>query len=155
MRSFRLNTVRPQRECIKDTFTLYRIDFGPAWKQYRIGLLFSHKNRDFGAVSVTERGCDAPISTVEVVTFRIGVHTEPESFTACTKTIRDSVIIASVFDFNYHSIKIYLFNAFEELEECGDKKNAILLNLGISFCGKITQRTISSKSTSQIILGER
>ena len=89
------------------------------------------------------------------VTYRIGVYTEPESFTACTKTILDSLIIASVFDFNYHSIKIYLFNAFEELEECGDKKNAILLNLGISFCGKITQRTISSKSTLQIILGER
>ena len=65
------------------------------------------------------------------------------------------MIIASVFDFNYYSIKFYLFNAFEELEECGDKKNAILLNLGISFCGKITQRTISSKSISQIILGER
>ena len=29
----------------------------------------------------------------------------------------------------------YLFNAFEELDECGCKKNAILLNLGDSFCG--------------------
>ena len=42
------------------------------------------------------------------------------------------------------NIKLYLFNALEELEECGDKKNAILLNLGISFCEKITQCTMSS-----------
>ena len=49
-------------------------------KPYRIGLLFKHKNGDFGAISVNERSCAAPISKVEVVTYRRGVHTIPESF---------------------------------------------------------------------------
>ena len=31
-------------------FTLYRIVFAPTQKPYRIGLLFTHKNRDFGQV---------------------------------------------------------------------------------------------------------
>ena len=34
-------------------------------KRYRIGLLFTHKNRDFGAISVTEGNCATPISKVE------------------------------------------------------------------------------------------
>ena len=34
-------------------------------KPYRIGLLFTHKNGDFGALSVTERSCAALISKVE------------------------------------------------------------------------------------------
>ena len=41
------------------------IDFVPARKQDRIGLLFTHKNGDIGAISVTERSCAAPISKVE------------------------------------------------------------------------------------------
>ena len=28
--------------------------FFPAQKPYRVGLVFTHKNRDFGAISVTE-----------------------------------------------------------------------------------------------------
>jgi len=32
---------------------------------YRIGLLFTHKNGDFGAISAAERSCAAPISKVE------------------------------------------------------------------------------------------
>ena len=36
-----------------------------ARKSYQIGLLFTHKNSDFGAISVTERSCAAPISKVE------------------------------------------------------------------------------------------
>ena len=36
-------------------FTLYRIGFTPARKPHRIGLLFTHKNSDFGAISVTEQ----------------------------------------------------------------------------------------------------
>ena len=36
-------------------FTLYRIGFTPARKPYRIGLLFTHKDSDFGAISVTEQ----------------------------------------------------------------------------------------------------
>ena len=33
-------------------FTVYRIGFAPARKPYRIGLLFTHKNSDFFAISV-------------------------------------------------------------------------------------------------------
>ena len=43
-------------------FTVYRIAFAPTRKPYRIGLVFTHKNGDFGAISVTERSCAAPIS---------------------------------------------------------------------------------------------
>ena len=46
-------------------FTLYWIAFAPAPKSYWIGLRFIHKNGDFGAISVTERSCAAPISKVE------------------------------------------------------------------------------------------
>ena len=34
-------------------------------RPYRIGLLFSHENGDFGAISVTKRSCVDPISKVE------------------------------------------------------------------------------------------
>ena len=50
-------------------FTLCRMAFAPARKPYRIGLLFTHKNRDFGAISVTERSCAAQISKVETHIF--------------------------------------------------------------------------------------
>lgn len=33
---------------------------------YRIGILFTHRNDDFGAISATERSCAAPISRVEL-----------------------------------------------------------------------------------------
>ena len=36
-----------------------------AMRSYRIGLLFTHKNGDFGAISVTEGSCAVPISKVE------------------------------------------------------------------------------------------
>ena len=36
----------------------------PARKPYWIGPPFAHKNGDFGAISVTERNCDAQISKV-------------------------------------------------------------------------------------------
>ena len=36
-----------------------------AMKSYWVGLLFTHKNGDFGAISVTERSCAPPISKVE------------------------------------------------------------------------------------------
>ena len=42
--------------------TKYRIVFAPARKPYQIGLQFTHNNGDFGAISVTERSCAAPIS---------------------------------------------------------------------------------------------
>ena len=45
--------------------TLCRIAFAPVRKLYRIGLLFTHKDTDFGAISVTERSCAAPISKVK------------------------------------------------------------------------------------------
>ena len=43
-------------------FTQYRIAYALARKPYRIELLFTHKNGDFGEISVTERSCAAPIS---------------------------------------------------------------------------------------------
>ena len=50
---------------IKAWFTLYWIGwiaFAPTRKPYWIGLLFTHKNGDFGTRPVTERSCAAPIS---------------------------------------------------------------------------------------------
>ena len=38
----------------KVMFTLYWIVFAPAREPYRLGLLFTYKNGDFGAISVTE-----------------------------------------------------------------------------------------------------
>ena len=37
----------------------------PKRKTYRIGLLFTHKNGEFGAIFVTEQSFAAPISKVE------------------------------------------------------------------------------------------
>ena len=65
---FRNDKVNMQRLLFnksKAVFTIYQIAFAPAKKPYRIGLLFSHKNGDYGAISVTERGCAALISNVE------------------------------------------------------------------------------------------
>jgi len=52
-------------EYFKAMFTLYRIAFASVRKPYREGLLFTHENGDFGAISLTERNCAAPISIVE------------------------------------------------------------------------------------------
>ena len=46
-------------------FTLYRKALAPAQKPDQIGLLFTHKNGDIGAISVGERGCATPISKEE------------------------------------------------------------------------------------------
>ena len=47
-------------------FTLYRVAFALAKNcSYRIGLMFTHKNGDFGAISVAGRSYEAPISKVE------------------------------------------------------------------------------------------
>ena len=45
--------------------TLYLLALAPKRKQYRMALLFTDKNGDFGAISVTERGCTAPIIKVD------------------------------------------------------------------------------------------
>ena len=63
-------------------FTLYRwyrIAFAPKRKPFQIGLLFTHKNGDFGAISVTERSW-AFRSLKWRVTYRTGVHTIADSF---------------------------------------------------------------------------
>ena len=46
--------------------SLYRRAFTTARKPYRIWLLFTHKDTGFGAISLTERGCAAPISKGDV-----------------------------------------------------------------------------------------
>ena len=43
--------------------TLYLKDLAPAQKPYRIGLLLTHRNGDFRAVSVTKRSCTVPLLT--------------------------------------------------------------------------------------------
>ena len=53
-------------------FTLYWIGFVSARKPYWIRLLFTHGCG--GAISVTERRCAPPISKVESIIYRIGVH---------------------------------------------------------------------------------
>ena len=50
---------------MKITQRQIRITFAQAPKPYRIGLLFTHRNGDFGAISVTERSYAAPFSKVE------------------------------------------------------------------------------------------
>ena len=69
-------------------FTLYRIDLAQTQKSYRVGLLFTHNNGDFGAISVTERSCPA-LSLNWRVTYGISVHTIPDRFCTDTKTIPD------------------------------------------------------------------
>ena len=48
---------------LSDPLTM--LTFAPRRKSYRIGPLFTHNNGDFGAISVTERSCAAPIFKVE------------------------------------------------------------------------------------------
>ena len=60
--------LRPSNpDLVKIVFTLYRMALvpGAARKPYRIGLLFTHKNCDFGTISVTERSCAALLSIEE------------------------------------------------------------------------------------------
>ena len=60
--------------------------FAPAQKPYRIGILFTRKNGDFGAISVTERSSTAPRRSLKWrVTYRIGVHTIQDSLFAPTQ----------------------------------------------------------------------
>ena len=46
-------------------FALHRIAFAPVRKPYRIGILFTHKNGDFDAISATERSRAALFSKAE------------------------------------------------------------------------------------------
>ena len=43
----------------------YLIAFAPAPKSYQTGFQFTHKNSDFGAISVMEESCAARFSKVE------------------------------------------------------------------------------------------
>ena len=45
----------------KAMFILYRTAFAWARKSYRIGLFTTHKNGDFGAISVTEQSFGATL----------------------------------------------------------------------------------------------
>ena len=46
-------------------FALYQIAFAPSKKPYWIGLLFIHRNGDFGGIFVTEGSCAEPPSKLE------------------------------------------------------------------------------------------
>ena len=47
-----------------ESFPLYRLNYMPERKPHRTGLLLTLEGGDFGAMSVTERSCAAPISKV-------------------------------------------------------------------------------------------
>ena len=47
-------------------YSLCRVAFTTARKPYRIWLQFTNKDTDFGAISLTERSCAAPISKGDV-----------------------------------------------------------------------------------------
>ena len=53
---------------LKAMFTVHRIAFALALKPYAIGLLFTRKNGDFGAISVRKRSCDALVSIIITIT---------------------------------------------------------------------------------------
>ena len=58
-------------------FTLYRIAFALAQEPYRIGVLFTKNNDDFGAISDRARFCCADLLSGE--SYRMGVHTVADS----------------------------------------------------------------------------
>ena len=69
------------RQAVRDLqaiITLYRTEFAPAQKPYRTGLLFAHKNGDFGAVSVTSEAVSRR-SLKWKVTYRISFRTAPDT----------------------------------------------------------------------------
>ena len=80
--------LRFHRPVIKVMSILHRRAFLPTWKPCRIRLLFTHKNGNFGAISVTERK-----SLKWTVTHQIGVHAIPDSFCATTKTMPERASI--------------------------------------------------------------
>ena len=81
-------------------FTLYQIDFAQTQKPYRMGILLTPNNGDFGAISVTERSCPA-LSLNWRVTYGISVYTIPDKFCAendisdrCSHYIRQLFVAA-------------------------------------------------------------
>ena len=72
-------------------FTPCRIAFAPARKQYLIGVLFTHENGNFGAISVTGRGRAVQISKVESHISDIGFHTVPDTFSSRYKKVSGKV----------------------------------------------------------------
>ena len=55
----------PPKNAIFSTVLSKTVALARERKPYRIGLLFTNKNSDFGAISVTERSCTALISEME------------------------------------------------------------------------------------------
>ena len=57
---------------------------------YRIGILFTHRNDDFGAISATERSCAAPRRSLEWrVTYRIGSVPQFGAVNTVTQTVSE------------------------------------------------------------------
>ena len=68
--------------------------FSAGTKPYRIWLLFTHKNGDFGAISVTDGSCATPISKVEShISDRCSYYTG-ELLVSAQQSIRYNVKIA-------------------------------------------------------------
>ena len=75
---------------------LYWIAFVPPRKLYRIGILFTHMNGDFDAISMTERNCVTPISKVEShVLDTLGVYTLPDR--ACPVGLLLTTLVCHLF----------------------------------------------------------
>ena len=55
VRWFRTRSLKQCKMSIRALITLYRIAFAPALKPYRMGLLFTRKKGDFGAIFETKR----------------------------------------------------------------------------------------------------
>ena len=70
---------------MKITARQIRITFAPACKPYQIGLLFTNKSGDFGAISVTEQSRATPISKVESDIWDSCSHKIPDSFSHNTR----------------------------------------------------------------------
>ena len=93
----------------------------PARKLYRIGLLFTYKTSEFGAISVTEWSCAAPISNVESHISDRCSYYNGELFESARKNIRKSVTITK--------------GAGKKPNFTSDKPNANEQNLSFSIIG--------------------
>ena len=78
----------PTQNTIKAMFTRERITLTPARKPSGIRLLSTHKNGDFGGISVTERSCAAPISKVESHISDIFLYHTGKLFLSARKAIQ-------------------------------------------------------------------
>ena len=134
----------------KAIFTLLRVNiaFAPAWKPYRIGLLFTHKNGDFGAISVTGRSCAVPSS-------RLKSHIWNRCSQCRTKSIRSFVrsLARSLARSLIHSLTHSLtqFAQFTQLSNSATFRINVKNNSTVKLLEKI-QQIVLQKSSFVLVL---